>query len=191
MLGDDSSGTSDNSNKRQRSQPSIQTALHQQAEKAYYKLLKTAYMMALDGLPLSSFATLVKIQKANGVPLIQGTHSSNKAKEFIHEIADAIRRKIASIICKTPFSVLSDGSQARKTSSEKELVFVRVVRDGVPVYFVASLQDIDSYGDATAENLFKSINNTFEDKVKITPDSYTNFLVSATADGAAVNTGEI
>ncbi|XP_038063160.1 zinc finger protein 862-like [Patiria miniata] len=146
--------------------------------------------MAVDGLPLSTFKTLVRVQKANGVKLIEGTESSNKAREFVHEIANAIRAKLSSILCSsTAFSVLSDGSQARKTSSEKELVMVQVVKAGHSVFYVAALENIDSYGDANAENLHKSLDNALENKLKIPHDKYTKALVSATADGASVNTG--
>ena len=53
--------------------------------------------------------------------------------------------------------MLSDGSQTRKTGKVKELVMVRVVKSGHPKFFVAALENVDSYGDATAENLHKSI----------------------------------
>ena len=87
------------------------------------------------------------------------------------------------------FSVLSDGSQARKTGSEKEIVLVRVLKDGSPTYFCVALQDMDEYGDTTAENLKLSIDDAFKKKIKITDDVYKSSLVCATADGASVNTG--
>ena len=86
----------------------------------------TAYVAATDGLSLSKFKTVVKIQKANGIRLMNGCDSSNAAGEFIHVIADAIRDKLAFIMCSVnAFSVLSDGSQAKKTNAEKELVMIR------------------------------------------------------------------
>lgn len=150
----------------------------------------TAYVLAVDGLPLSSFKTLVRVQKQNGVKLIKVTESSHTARELVHEIADVVREKMAAIVLSAPaFSVLSDGSQACKTSKEKELVMVRVVKAGHPVYFTAALEDIDAFGDANAENLFKSINDAIETKLEIPHGHYTTALVSATADGASVNTG--
>ncbi|XP_033632523.1 zinc finger protein 862-like [Asterias rubens] len=173
-----------------RTQPNIAQAIHSVSDEAYRKLLRSAYIMAVDGLPLSTFKTLVRVQKANGVKLIQGTESSNRAKEFVHVIADVIRSKLTSILCSAPaFSVLSDGSQTRKTGNEKELVMVRVVKDGHPKFFVAALENVDSYGDATAGNLHKSIKHALTEKVKLPADKYTKALVSATADGASVNTG--
>lgn len=172
------------------SQPTITDALQRSIQEAYRKLLTTAYYVALDGLPLSSFKTFVVVQK-NGVQLLNKTDSNDRAAEFVHELADAISRKIAILLqSAVAFSVLSDGSQARKTGKEKELVMVRVIKAGQPVYFVAALEDIDEYGDANAENLHRSINNAFQNKLKIGMAQYTNALVSATADGASVNTGD-
>ena len=37
--------------------------------------------------------------------------------------------------------MLSNGSQARKTNDEKELVLLRIEKEGVLVYFVASLRN--------------------------------------------------
>ena len=47
-------------------QPRIDDVLHQQAKEAYRKLIRTAYLLAVDGQPLTVFQTLVNIQKANG-----------------------------------------------------------------------------------------------------------------------------
>ena len=101
-------------------QPQINTALQQQSRDAYRRLVVTAYLLAVSGQPLTSFKTLVQVQKANGVKLIQGTDDSKKAAEFVSVIADVIRNKITNIVTNaTAFSILSDGSQARKTGSKK------------------------------------------------------------------------
>ena len=129
-----------------RKQPMIDDALHQQAEQVYKKLLNSAYLLAIDGQPLYTFKTLVRVQKANGVKLIDGTDGSNKAREFVRVIADAVRSKMSTHLSSTSaFAILSDGSQARKTGTEKELVLVRTVKDGKPVYFTVALQDMDAY----------------------------------------------
>lgn len=176
---------------RKRTQPRIDNYLHAAAEDAYRKLIKSAYILAVDGLTFGTFKTLVRVQKANGTCLIEGTESCNKAKEFIRYLAEVIRAKITvTLSSSTAFSILSDGSPARKTGNEKELVMVRVVKDGRPVYFVVALEDIDSFGDATAENLHKSIDHAFQQNLKIANVKYTKALVSATADGASVNTGQ-
>lgn len=162
---------SDSSSAGPSCQPRIDDAIHKQARDAYRKLLRTAYNLAQSGQPLSNFKTLVKTQKENGVRLVEGCEGTAPAREFIHEIADAIREKVAVLLCTaTAFSVLSDGSEARKTGTEKELVLVRTVRNGLATYFVLGLQDIDSYGDADATNLKKSVDDAFKDKLKMPND---------------------
>lgn len=173
------------------SQPRIDDSFHRIGTEAYRKLLTMAYLLAQGGLPLSSFETVVKCSKAAGAKLITGTMSGKTAREFTHYIADAIREKLALLVCsKTFFSVLSDGSQARKTGKEKELVLIRVIRSGVPVYYGVALEDISEYGDPTADNLKLSIDHTFKDKLHIDDEHYTTLMVSATSDGASVNTGK-
>ena len=145
-------------------------------------------------MPLSNFRTLVRIQKCNGVKLISGTDSSDKAKEFIHELANAVRIKLSEILnAANGFSLLTDGSQARKTGHEKELVLARVVRNGNPVFYCIALQDIDKYGDATGEILKVSIDDIFgsdpSKKINMSHEKYQNLLISVTSDGASVNTG--
>ena len=85
--------------------------------------------------------------------------------------------------------MLSDGSQTRKTGNEKERVMVRVVKSWHTKFFVAALENVDSYGDATAENFHKSIKHPLTEKVKLPDEKFMKAMVSATADGASVNTG--
>ena len=102
-----------------------------------------------------------------------GYESSHRARELVHYIAN---EKLVSTLCSVnAFSVLSDGSQVRKTGSEKELVLVRVVRNGMPVFYSVALQDIDEFGDANADNLTRQIDDTFlnKSKVAIPRDQYT------------------
>ena len=104
---------------------------------------------------------------------------------------DQQKKEINTILPESEgFSVLSDGSQARKTGCEKELVFVRVVHNGAPAYFAVALQDIDSYGAANSENLKRAVDDVFTKNLKMTEEQYRNGLVCAAADGAAVNTGD-
>ena len=41
---------------------------------------------------------------------------------------------------------MSDGSQARKTSKEKELTLIRTQRNGHPEYVVISLSEMPRFG---------------------------------------------
>ena len=88
-------------------------------------------------------------------------------------------------------SVLSDGSQARKTKSDKEMVMVRFERNGLPCYIVASLLEMDDFGGTGAEPLYNGINSIFSVNGTLPLDDYRTKLVSCTADGASVNFGRI
>ena len=144
------------------------------------------------------FKVLVKCQRANGVRLVQGKDSSNAAREFVHYIAEAITEKCAGIIAGSDFmSILSDGSQARKTNDEKELVLVRVERNGVPIYFVVSLLEMACLGGGNSDSIKAAIDSIFQQGSEengnqngpIPLADYREKVVSATADGANVNMG--
>lgn len=64
------------------SQPRIDDSLHAADKDVYHKLLQTAYLLAIDGLPLSSFKSLVKVQKSNGVQLICKNDNGEKPKNL-------------------------------------------------------------------------------------------------------------
>ena len=53
----------------------------------------------------------------------------NRAGELVRQIAAVVERKVSDIISRAScFSILSDGSQARKTGGDKELVSYKMVR---------------------------------------------------------------
>lgn len=85
------------------------------------KMIKTAYELAMNStMPLKHFKVLVKCQRQNGVVLIDDRDNKKAAREYIHCIANAIREKCAAVIARKHFmALMSDGSQARKTGSEK------------------------------------------------------------------------
>ena len=67
----------------------------------------------------------------NGVQLIDGKDDCKATGEYFDAISKAVIEKVAAIIAsKNAMSLLSDGSQARKTKSDKEMVLIRVERNG-------------------------------------------------------------
>ena len=92
---------------------------------AYKKMIRTAYELTLHpNLPISNFEVLIKCQRMHGVTLISG--KDNKAAgEYIECISKAVNEKVAAILAsKHAMSLLSDGSQARKTGSDKGIISV-------------------------------------------------------------------
>lgn len=95
-------------------------------------MMKTAYELALHPtMPLTHFKTLIKCQRMNGVRLIDGRDDEKACAQFIDCISKGVSEKVAVILMsKHAMSILSDGSQARKTKADKEMVLVRVERCG-------------------------------------------------------------
>ena len=172
-------------------QAKITTSLENAAREAYRKMFTTAYELAVTPtMPLQHFEVLIKCQRKNGVRLIKGKSDSHACKEYIHYIADAVSEKVAVVLGSSDFmSILSDGSQARKTKKEKELILVRTERKGMPVYFVSSLLEMADYGGANANSIKKAIDQVFCEKMHLDEESYLKSMVAATADGASVNFG--
>ena len=114
-----------------------------------------------------------------------------RAENIYITLLHTIREKVAVILGSAYFmSTLSDGSQARKVKDEKELVLVRTERNGVPVYFVASILEMSQYGGTDADSIKKAIDDVFVEKLFLDEDQYIYSMISSTADGASVNFGK-
>ena len=56
---------------------------------------------------------------------------SKATGEYFDVLCKAVTEKVCAIVAsENAFSILSDGSQARKTTADKEIVLVRVERNG-------------------------------------------------------------
>ena len=133
------------------------------------------------------FGVLIKCMKSNGVRLIERKEDGRSVREFVHCIAAAVQEKTALILGSANFfSILTDGSQARKTKSEKELVLIRTERNGIPVYIVASLLEMEKFSGGNADAIIKEINSLFDGSgcYRMSQKDFERKLVSATADGA-------
>lgn len=110
-------------------------------------------------------------------------------REYIHYIEDTIREKVAGIVANKFMVMLSNGSQARKTNDEKELVLLRIEKEVVPVYLVASLLEMADFGGTDSHYLKNVLDSVFNDTGNVTLADYETKLVSATSDEANVNPG--
>ena len=91
------------------------------------------------------------------------------------------------------FSILTDGAEARKTGMEKELIFVRVIRGGIPVYFCSALQDCNEFGGTDTDSLKLAVDTAFDENnglVKLPENTYKYRMISSTAGSASVNFGK-
>ena len=91
------------------------------------------------------------------------------------------------------FSILTDGSEAKKTGMEKELIFVRAICGGILVYFCSVLQDCNEFGGTNADSLKLDADTAFDENnvlVKLPENTYKYCIISSTADGASLNFGK-
>ena len=127
-------------------------------------------------MPLKHFSVLVKCCRKTGAKLIARKEDGRTGREFVYCITEAVKEKCAIILASGNFmSILSDGSQARKTKQEKELVLVRTERNGIPTYVVCSLLEMAKYGGGDADSIVKGINSVFQDEkslLKMDEESY-------------------
>ena len=66
-----------------------------------------------------------------------GKDDTSNVHEYLPCITQAIQEKVAALSASAHFfAVLSNGSQAHKTGSDKELVMVRVERNGKIVFLM-------------------------------------------------------
>ena len=135
----------------QKTQLSIIQSVASSSKEAYIRLLKAAYQMSLQPtMPFKHFKVLVACMRENGVRLIKDMDNHKAARALVKAIGQAVKEKVSTIIQASNFiSVLSDGSQARKTGSDKELILTRTALNGKPVFLVTSLADMSSYGGMT------------------------------------------
>ena len=100
-------------------QQDVHQALSDSAKDSFAKLIKTAYAMAITpSMPHKHFSVLVNCQRENGVRLVECKDTCDAAREFVHCIAEAVVEKCLTSKSNLN-SILSDGSQARKTRHEK------------------------------------------------------------------------
>ena len=116
-------------------------------------------------MPQTYYGGLVKCLKANNVRLIERTEDVRMGREFVHFISEVVKENCAVILASSNFiSILCDGSQARKTGREKEIMLVRCDRNGIPTYIVPSLLEMENFGGVNADSIVKGIDSLFERK---------------------------
>ena len=76
--------------------------------------------------------------------MLLGKHDGRSAKKLLHSIQLAIKQILVETLDKANFfCVLTDGSQARKTGDDKELVMTRVMKGGT--YSNEILNDLPNF----------------------------------------------
>ena len=95
------------------------------AKDNYTRLIRTALHIAIKEKPFLDFPDLIKLQQSNGLKFVNGKTHKKACAKFIEICAKVIRVAIKNILQTSNFfSLLFDGSQPKKTFSEKKRTFV-------------------------------------------------------------------
>ena len=108
----------------------------------YRRLFVTALHIAMKEKPISDFEDLIELQQNNGLK------SHEKAcAEFIAVLADTLKKAIKLILLQvSAFSLAFDGSQPRKTGTEKKLLYSKCAILGEAVELLLECIHVDDYG---------------------------------------------
>ena len=60
-------------------------------------------------------------------------------------------------------SLLSDGSQARKTKEDKELILTRITKNGTPIYLLVDLLNMSEFGGTDADSIKEAMDGVFDE----------------------------
>jgi len=142
--------------------------------------------------PFADFPFSIKLRKRNGLHFLPGKDDENLCSTFLHFLAKALRSDIKAILSLTNFFAGEmDGSEARKTKDEKELIYCKVVIRGQPVELFLRCQKMIDFGCVDADCTKKAFDSAFLQDYGVSEERYNNLLIAACADGAGVNMGRI
>ena len=124
-----------------------------------------------------------RVDRKKGLKIGETYTNDYQAKEFIHYIAEDVRRKMRARLSDVKFiSVMSDGS-LDSAVIEEEMVYARSASEGkIKVDFVG----IKAVSKPDATSIAEAVCNVMESEVST---DWKSKLVAITTDGAAVMTG--
>ena len=149
-------------------------------------LFNTAYYVAKRERPYTDFEHLCQLQVKNGLDLGNTYMNDHACHSFVHFEAEVLRAKLKDEIQKADFiSVLSDTS-TDVSNTEQEIVYVRMIKDGIPHNNMLSLVSVDA---ANAPGILDTIDGAFG-KLGFSPESWRRKVVCLGTDGASVMMGK-
>ena len=118
-----------NKQKKTTTQPTLSGSFLHRNTDHYTKLYQLFYFVLFlleEGLAFIKLKPIVKLQKAKGLPIKSANKINDKAcVELADIIFDVVKDKVSYFVNQSRFSTISgDASEARKTTEEKELVFL-------------------------------------------------------------------
>ena len=132
---------------------------------------------------------MIKLQQSNCLKFVTSKTHRKACAQFIEILANIIRAGIKNILQTLNFfSSLFNGPQPKKTFSEKELLYAKVVIRGKAVELLCKCIHMDNYG-SDAVDLKHTFDEIIKDTYKIPLDRFFNLIISVSTDGASVNMG--
>ena len=144
------------------SQTTIFSSIGKAAQENYTNLIRTALHIALKEKPYSDFSGLIDLQRSK---FLKGKTHRKACAEFIECLAKVVRNDLREILSNF-YSTMFDGSQPKKTFSEKELLFAKVVVRGEAVELLCKCIHMDEYG-SNAADLKRAFDETLKDDYQL------------------------
>ena len=135
-------------------QQTILLSVRNTAKDNYTKLIRTALHIAIKEKPFSDFPDLIRLQESNGLKFVKDSVKTHRkaCAQFFEILANVIRADIKNILQTSNFfSSLFDGFQSKKTFSEKELLYAKVVIKGKAVELLCKCIQMDDYDSDTVD----------------------------------------
>lgn len=173
-------------------QTTLTRCVTESVKKNYTRLFNTAFSLVMAEKSFADFPFAIKMQKRNGLEFLPGKDDEHSCSIFVHFLAEALRSDIKSILLLSNFFAGEmDGSEARKTKDEKELVYCKVVIRGQPVELFLKCQKMADFGGVDAACTKQAFDGAFLQDYGVSDERYQNLLIAVCADGAGVNMGRI
>lgn len=113
-------------------------------EEKMIKIFRTAFHVAFYEKPFTEFPRLLELQECNGLLVGDSYKNDKQCKLFIEYIAGIYHNDLKNLLISADFfSVLCDSSTDR-SETEKEILYVRVMSDGYPIFLYLKMVDLES-----------------------------------------------
>ena len=155
------------------------------------KKFETAYFVAKEELPLSTFSKLLCLEERHGVEMGTAYRNRNYGGKMMDYVSESLSNELKQELSNAHFySVLTDGSTDASVC-EKEAIFAIHFNPSPEgsdqVKIVTSYVDLVDLKNANSRGIIEGINNAFEG---IGVSNYMEKLVGFGSDGASVNSGK-
>jgi len=159
--------------------------LNNAVEDKMIKLFNTAYFVAKEEAPFTSFPKLVDLQVKNGLHMGETYRNDQGCRTFVAAIGELEMDKLVENVRKARFfSVMSDSSMDRAIL-DQELIYITFIQDGLPVNHLVNIVTLKH---AHATGILDAILTGLE-TVGLNREDLTRRLVGFGSDGAAVMIG--